>query len=219
MPRLTLAVAALVIAACIGAASMGQEKTSPTAKPTTAPTTLPVSMPSYQLTEAQEKELLDFLKQMHSDRLAQLDQLRQTNMAMYNNMARSLYYWMKSIKQAPKHVWQAMITTSESYSRMIRLASQVNAATDPNQKAQLKKDLDDQAASYQDALVVVQEYRIEQLKAQLEALQKKLDNDKTPAGRKEASETLVRKLLEITSQPAFVSPTPAPTSQPADAAK
>jgi hypothetical protein len=130
----------------------------------------PAGKPPVALTDAQEKELLQFLQQNHPEQAKRLAELKQNNAMRYQWAIRAAWRWYERWRNMPKDVQEAFITADHARVKVWRLANQVHDATSPEEKTRLEGELRQTVLQMVQAEQKIREYRLKQLEEEIERL-------------------------------------------------
>lgn len=159
------------------------------------------------LTQAQEDELLAFLKKMDAEEYGKLMQLREINPPTYHSNVRSWYLWMVNIKRYPESIQKAYVVQQESWTHIYRFINELGVTTDDSQRKAITEQLRGAVAQLFDAQMTVQGERLEQLEQQLSQLKADYEANKANRDKK------IDEMLKSFTRPA--APVVSTTSQPA----
>lgn len=186
MSRITLWIIVAAVVS-VGAAGLyvvpasGQPADPPKANPTTGPTTRPAGDRGDRehsfgapLTEAQTAELLGVLKQRLPERYDELMKLKAERPGSFEWRMRMTWRWYQHWRDLPEDIQQAVIAEDSEAVRSVQLARSIREAKDPAEKARLTKRLEESLNKQFEAEIKHNQYRLEQLKAQIQRLEKEL---------------------------------------------
>lgn len=249
----TLCLAAVVSAAVLAGAwaqtPAGQSAlaTKPVSGPATATSgsatvmttvVFPVTPP---LSQEEEQEALDYLKNRHPEYYQDLLKLKDTYPQKYQGNIRSIRFWIHSVTQIPEAIRDAYIVQQQCYMRISDLTQELRKVDE--QIAQLKermtpdagsadqRQLQDFEASGQELKArirkavdarfdpdqVIREYRLEQLQKQISMMMDDIRQRDKQRSQLVDNETNAYVNVAAKSQLTGVAPTPASTTQPAPA--
>jgi hypothetical protein len=200
MPRFLIALIALMLLGSVAAGLGAQGPADHPATTSPAPASAPVVYPyPAVLTKAQEDEVMNFFKEMGSEKHAQWLALRENSPAAFQSEIRTWYYWMMGIRRYPERYQRACVQQLDAYARAARLVARLRAAAGEARGKQIIDDLQKEVVILFDAQMVIREHRLGQLKEQLAQLEAEQDRNK--ANRENLIKDALRMWL-LSTQPA-----------------
>ena len=198
---------------------------------------------SGQMTEKDEQDALNYLKAHRPEHYLELMKLKDTDPQKYRNSIRSVWWWTRSVNNLPDSVRDAFIQQqdaflklSDAWQELRKIDEQIAQAqaqiekgpaagvADPKQLAQLQTSEQEAKARIRkaidsrfDAEQVIREYRLEQLRKQIDTMMD--ENRKREAQRPALVEEEANKYFASATKPATPTPSPASTPAPKSAPK
>jgi len=162
------------------------------------------------VTRQQEEELLAALKDRAPSQYERLIRLRKERPGVYRWALRKTWAWYQRWKDLPEEIQAAAVTEHLERMKIFRLVLAYRAATSEARRAKLKSELVESIKRQFDAEQKRQEYRIEQLKAQIRQLEQEL------ARRAARRDEIVRQRVEAVLKGGALRPFgPRPRTRPA----
>ncbi len=171
------------------------------------------------MTEAQEQETLEFVKQRNPDYYERLVELREDNPRRYRRAIGSWYLFLQRWKHMSPELRDATIREREAQVRILKTVRQIHATEDPAEKERLREQLNEDVTEHFEAEQKLREQRLAQLIEQINRIRSEM-KERSEQREKIVAERVV-KWLERRERPERKGPRrgrwrrrPAPETQP-----
>ena len=169
--------------AAVGAATSGAKAETTGPRTPDGPTTRPSAggpsrysrySRSRPLTEEQEKEVLEYLKEKRPDLHKQAMEYREEDPDRYSRMIRPMHYFIQGIKGMAPELREAHEIRQSTRLDMWRLARELIETKDDRRKKEIRLQMHEQADKNFDAEQTVRQDRLRQLAEQIKQMQEDL---------------------------------------------
>jgi hypothetical protein len=168
-----------------------------------------------RITDEQERELLDVLKERMPERFTRLQKLKEESPRMYATSMREIWRWYSGWKTAPRDVQDAFVASQQAQIRISQVVRQIESAP-AGERARLRDELRAAVGAEFNADQKIRQYRLGQLQEQLTKLREQMQQ--RAAQRDRFIDERIDRLLNPSSQPATRAasrPASRPASKPA----
>ncbi len=152
------------------------------------------------LTDEQEQELLDVLREHQPAHYEQLAQLREADPRRYRLALMSAWRWYQRWKTMPEEVREASTAARNAQITIFRIMRELRGVEDPQAHSRLVRELRTAVREQFAAEQIVREYRLSELEAELERLREELQHRQENAS--ELIEEQVDHHIEAATRPA-----------------
>lgn len=162
------------------------------------PTTRPAVRRGPSLSDEQEAELLEVLREHQPGHYRQLTELRDSDPRRYRSALMSAWRWYQRWKVLPEEVQEASNAARNARITVFRIMRELRDTADPQARRQLLRELREAVRQEFQAEQIVREYRLEQLEAELERLREELKHHRENA--EELIEERVERYVEVSAR-------------------
>lgn len=182
MSRRVIAFLMLAMAVSVTAVLTGQSADEDTAGRRRPSTRSAHGRRGRSLSEQQEKELLEALQEHQLGHYQRLMELQEEDPDRYQAALRSAWRWYRRWKTMPDEVQQAANDARNAKIAIYRITKELRRIEDSYMRTRLAKELRDAVRREFQAELVVREYRLDQLEAELNRLREELRQRREDAG-------------------------------------
>lgn len=151
------------------------------------------------LTDAEQAELLGWIKQRRPEHLHRLEELRQDRPQQYQMALRMLWRWYQSYKQLPEPLREDFLVEQELRMKTWRLAQAIRQAPDEQARAKLIEELRGALNRQFEAELKVQRWRLKEMEERLAKVRQ--DLQQRQENRQAEIDKRLDGLLKASTQP------------------